>query len=630
MIRKSIQLISQRFSVRPAYTSCKRTFSEFQNPSRLGRRKNGKKSPTLYTGEKLFKAISQINPVHASKITGIFLRLEESELEEILHSKEKLEEKVKLVTPMIEAQSECTTIDNDAFFDSTLYISTLDEAKLNSLNAYSEMLEIKLNHDLKKLSFSGRYGTLFDVREKAIKLVQDPVKLWFNKGCPITEANADYLFDEACNDSLVLLPFQSQMTTGLEASGCLDRGVSIYVGDTVTEIQLRFSGDILSMREELHELAIENQALIRIKDNRILIRADLNDMKRIYASLVRQVLSEKGQTKLSLLIPETIKTVAKEKLEILRRCLETESTGASFKVHELEGKLKVDILAKQDQLNSMLKAIDQQILLAENQSPESCRRKREDRRARFSNFDLSEYGIGGLHSEFSNILRRTFQSRMISPILRKELGLNHIKGIMMHGPPGCGKTMLARVIARILDAPNVNYINAPEIESKYVGESEKNIRAVFQDAIAEYTSRGEESGLHVIIFDEIDAITRARGGHNAKARDGALHQLLCELDGLNAINNILVFGLTNRIEDIDSALLRPGRFEAHIEIPLPDANGRREILDIHCKALRASKRIEEEVDLQMLADATEGMNGADMASIVRIATASAIERMIRE
>jgi len=133
--------------------------------------------------------------------------------------------------------------------------------------------------------------------------------------------------------------------------------------------------------------------------------------------------------------------------------------------------------------------------------------------------------------------------------------------------------------------------------------------------------------LHVIIFDEIDAIAKQRGGPHAKSRDGALNQLLCCLDGVKTVDNIIVFGLTNRKDCLDRALLRPGRLEVQLEIGAPDHEGRLEILRIHTKEMRDSKRLSEDVDLEVLAGFLNGFTGADIAGLVRSAVSFALDEV---
>jgi len=227
-----------------------------------------------------------------------------------------------------------------------------------------------------------------------------------------------------------------------------------------------------------------------------------------------------------------------------------------------------------------------------------------------------------------DMMRRTFESRLISTRLRKELALQHIRGVLLYGPPGTGKTLIARKISEILGCAKPKIVNGPEVESKWVGEAEKNIRTLFEEAQAEFEEKGEDnSSLHVIIFDEIDAIAKKRGGAHAKSRDGALNQLLCCLDGVESLDNVLIFGLTNRKDCLDPALLRPGRLEVQLDIGLPDAKGREDILKIHTETMKSHGRLAADVDLQVLAQMSDDFSGADIAGMIRSATSYALEDM---
>lgn len=126
-------------------------------------------------------------------------------------------------------------------------------------------------------------------------------------------------------------------------------------------------------------------------------------------------------------------------------------------------------------------------------------------------FKFENMGIGGLDSEFSTIFRRAFASRIFPPGLVDKLGIQHVKGILLYGPPGTGKTLIARQIGKMLNAREPKIINGPEVLNKYVGQSEENIRKLFADAEKEYKEKADESGLHIIIFDELDAVCKQRG-----------------------------------------------------------------------------------------------------------------------
>ncbi len=143
-------------------------------------------------------------------------------------------------------------------------------------------------------------------------------------------------------------------------------------------------------------------------------------------------------------------------------------------------------------------------------------------------------GIGGLDSEFSSIFRRAFASRIFPPALVEKLGIQHVKGILLYGPPGTGKTLMARQIGKMLNASEPKVVNGPEILNKFVGQSEENIRKLFADAEKEYKEKGDESGLHIIIFDELDAICKQRGSTNngTGVGDSVVNQLLSKVRGL--------------------------------------------------------------------------------------------------
>ena len=182
--------------------------------------------------------------------------------------------------------------------------------------------------------------------------------------------------------------------------------------------------------------------------------------------------------------------------------------------------------------------------------------------------DFQNMGIGGLGNEFKEIFRRAFASRVYPKDVIDGLGIRHVKGILLYGPPGCGKTLIARKIGEALKARPPKIINGPEILNKYVGGSEEKIREQFADAEKEYKEVGDDSELHIIIFDEIDAICKQRGSSrdSTGVGDNVVNQLLTKLDGVEQVNNILVIGMTNRMDMIDEALLRPGRLEVKVEI----------------------------------------------------------------
>ncbi|SPC60732.1 probable SEC18 - vesicular-fusion protein, functional homolog of NSF [Ustilago sp. UG-2017b] len=248
------------------------------------------------------------------------------------------------------------------------------------------------------------------------------------------------------------------------------------------------------------------------------------------------------------------------------------------------------------------------------------------------NFKFEDMGVGGLDKEFANIFRRAFASRIFPPALVEKLGIQHVKGMVLYGPPGTGKTLLARQIGKMLNAREPKIVNGPEVFNKYVGGSEENVRKLFADAEAEQKAKGDESQLHIIILDELDAMVRQRGSGGAgatSAGDNVVNTLLAKLDGVEQLNNILVIGMTNRLDMIDEALLRPGRLEVHVEVSLPDEFGRRQILNIHTNKMKSNGVMDSDVNINDLAALTKNFSGAEIAGLIKSATSFAFNRHVK-
>jgi transitional endoplasmic reticulum ATPase len=192
------------------------------------------------------------------------------------------------------------------------------------------------------------------------------------------------------------------------------------------------------------------------------------------------------------------------------------------------------------------------------------------------------------------------------------------KGILLHGPPGTGKTMIAKAVANESEA-NFISIKGPELISKWVGESEKGVREVFRKARA--------AAPCVVFFDEMDAIAprRTSGETDSQVTERVVSQILTEMDGLEELTGVVVLGATNRIDIIDEALLRPGRFDRILQVPPPDKDARIEILKIHTK----KKPLAKDVDITKLAERTEGSTGADLSAIANSASIAAIKRYLK-
>ena len=221
--------------------------------------------------------------------------------------------------------------------------------------------------------------------------------------------------------------------------------------------------------------------------------------------------------------------------------------------------------------------------------------------------------IGGLDDEL-DMVREMIELPMRHPELFGTLGIEPPKGVLLHGPPGTGKTLIAKAVANEIDA-HFQTISGPEIMSKYYGESEEQFREVFEDA--------EEHSPAIVFIDELDAIAPKREEAGGDVERRVVAQLLSLMDGLEDRGRITVIGATNRVDAVDPALRRPGRFDREIEIGVPDTAGREEILQIHTRGMP----LDEDVDLDRYADHTHGFVGADLESLAKEAAMGALRRV---
>ncbi len=229
--------------------------------------------------------------------------------------------------------------------------------------------------------------------------------------------------------------------------------------------------------------------------------------------------------------------------------------------------------------------------------------------------DVSFDDVGGLE-EAKQVLREAVEWPLSYGPLFEATDTEPPSGVLLYGPPGTGKTLLARALAGESD---VNFVSVagPELLDKYVGESEKAVREVFD--------RARQAAPAIVFFDEVDAIAGVRGDAG-EATERVVSQLLTELDGLTENPNLVVLAATNRRESLDPALLRPGRLESHVEVPAPDAEARRKILDVHAEG----KPLSDDVDLDELAADTEGLSGAQLEALLRAASMRAIRELATE
>ena len=229
--------------------------------------------------------------------------------------------------------------------------------------------------------------------------------------------------------------------------------------------------------------------------------------------------------------------------------------------------------------------------------------------------NISWDDVGGLDE-----LKEELREAVEWPIKHKEafeyVDVETPKGVLLYGPPGTGKTLLAKALAKMTES-NFISIKGPELLSKWVGESEKGIREIFRKA--------RQAAPCIIFFDEIDALVpRRSGSESSHVSENVVSQILTEIDGLEELHNVLIIGATNRLDIVDEALLRPGRFDRIIEVPLPDSKGRQHIFEIHSK----KKPLSDDVNASKIIEMTNGFSGAEVAAVTNRAAIAALKRYV--
>ncbi|MFQ3307903.1 MAG: transitional endoplasmic reticulum ATPase [Candidatus Nanohaloarchaea archaeon] len=228
--------------------------------------------------------------------------------------------------------------------------------------------------------------------------------------------------------------------------------------------------------------------------------------------------------------------------------------------------------------------------------------------------DVTYEDIGGLDEEVQQV-REMIELPLKHPEVFQQLGIDAPSGVLLQGPPGTGKTLLAKAVANEADATFLS-IDGPEIMSKYYGESEKQLREKFEEA--------QENSPAIIFIDEIDAIAPKRDDTGGEVERRVVAQLLSEMDGLEERENVIVIAATNRVDAVDEALRRGGRFDREIEIGVPNRKGRKEILQIHTRNMPLS----DDVDLEEIAESTHGYVGADLEALCKEAAMSVLREVI--
>ena len=230
--------------------------------------------------------------------------------------------------------------------------------------------------------------------------------------------------------------------------------------------------------------------------------------------------------------------------------------------------------------------------------------------------DVSWDDVGGLDQ-----LKEELLEAVEWPMKYKEafdyVDVESPKGILLHGPPGTGKTLIAKALAKMTES-NFISIKGPELLSKWVGESEKGVREIFRKA--------RQAAPCIIFLDEVDALVPRRGSGDSGSHvtENVVSQILTEIDGLEELHNVLIIGATNRLDIVDEALLRPGRFDRIIEVPNPDAKGRKNIFEIHTK----KKPLDSDVNVAKLVEITDGFSGAEIAAVANRAALAALKRHV--
>jgi len=279
---------------------------------------------------------------------------------------------------------------------------------------------------------------------------------------------------------------------------------------------------------------------------------------------------------------------------------------------EIAQHLRAPAYALQEVRLAVISASPKGIVHVDENTEVELRPEYEEANARRA--DVTYDDIGGMGPTIDQ-LREMVELPLRYPELFQRLGVDPPKGVLLHGPPGTGKTRLARAVANESDA-TFHLINGPEIMGSAYGESEKRLREVFEAANKDAPS--------IVFIDEIDSIAPKRGQVSGEAEKRLVAQLLTLMDGLEARANVVVIAATNRPEAIDEALRRPGRFDREIVVGVPDDRGRREILGIHTRGMPLA----EDVDLPELARTTYGFVGADLAALTREAAIEAIRRLM--
>jgi transitional endoplasmic reticulum ATPase len=380
--------------------------------------------------------------------------------------------------------------------------------------------------------------------------------------------------------------------------------------DVIDELELR-TGDVIEIAHEMNgrktaallfpgKIEDKSTNTARIDSSlRRNIGASLDDIveiRKIEASLAERITFAGYEESIILRTPQQL-------TQILENRVVTRGDILSF--NAMGRRIDLVVIDYHPKADAVRIDLDTKITMSEKSSKEL---EELDRRK------VTYEDIGGLEEEIQRI-REMIELPIRHPELFKRIGIDPPKGVLLHGPPGTGKTLLARAVAGETDA-YFETISGPEIMSKFYGQSEENLRKVFE--------KSKEMAPSIIFIDELDSIAPKRGEVTGEVERRVVAQLLSLLDGLEGRGEVIVIGATNRVNDIDPALRRPGRFDREIEIGVPDTDGRYEILLIHTRGMP----LHSDVNLRLIAEKTHGFVGADIEALAKEAAMLAIRELL--
>jgi len=416
----------------------------------------------------------------------------------------------------------------------------------------------------------------------------------------------------------------SEISSGIEGKGNRLRVKDAFKDDS-GQGRIRMDGDFVKKMELKNGDAIEiTNSISKLKTAALLfpskpedtgtgvIRLDPFLRRNIDATIddfvvIRKIKAEKAEKVVFASLSESVVfNPAQLNTELENRVVTKDDIMSFYSTNNYGKKvIKMIVVDFQPKTDAVRISLETEIKLSDKTYKELIEREKSR---------VSYEDIGGLEDEIQRI-REMIELPIKHPELFKRIGIDPPKGVLLHGPPGTGKTLLARAVAFETDAHFIT-ISGPEIMSKFYGQSEQNLRDIFDDA--------KKNAPSIIFIDELDSIAPKRGEVTGEVERRVVAQLLSLLDGLEGRGEIIVIGATNRVNDIDIALRRPGRFDKEIEIGVPNTDGRYEILQIHTRGMPLFK----DVDLRTLAERTHGFVGADVEALAKEAAMLAIREVL--